>query len=178
MAANKKEFWELAPGDIVDKKHTIIDQLGRGNYSLVYLASSTGITKHNTNRLVVLKVLKPSPTSPFGVSDFEEKLARNEIATLRREHKGVGLDNTDGGRAKLLMPAGAFNCGSLERPILLFTELCGPSVHEFARSCNDGRMPWSMARRTIDDTLTAVQFLHERGIGHGGTYATNWRPVY
>lgn len=167
MASGKSDTLILAPGDVVGGRFTVIDQLGRGNLSTVYLAKSSVPGQHHEHQLVAIKVPKPN-ASTIKVSEFEGQLARKEIESLRRDQSEVDSGRSDAARAKLLMPDGAFEHESLERPILLFAELCGPSVHEFVQTFADRQMPWAMARQTIDDTLTAVHFLHERGVGHGG----------
>lgn len=85
MASSKSDALILAPGHVVGGRFTVIDKLGRGSFWSVYSAEPSAIVNHDTHRLVALKISMPSMVLPFGVSDFEEKLARNEIASLRRE---------------------------------------------------------------------------------------------
>jgi hypothetical protein len=54
---------------------------------------------------------------------------------------------------------------------LVFTQLCGPSVFEYAIGCPGRRLPWKKAKRIITDTITCLHFLHGHGIGNGGEQA-------
>jgi hypothetical protein len=71
-------------------------------------------------------------------------------------------------RASFLLPDEIRSTGHLG---LVFTQLCGPSVFEYAISCPGRRLPWKKAKRIITDTITGLHFLHGHGIGNGGEQA-------
>jgi serine/threonine protein kinase len=145
-------------------------QLGKGNFSSVYLAEHIDTVHSESSPLVVLKVPQPSVMARFGVADFELKLARKEIANLRRNQFTSNSALNADGFAKLLLPDDAIGSGQLGYAALLFTDLCGPSVFEYTRGLSGTHLPWAKAQQTIADVVDALLFLHANGIGHGGKH--------
>lgn len=136
--------------------YRVLVQIGRGHYSTVWLASHTQTARQ---QVVAIKIPKESARSN---SDFEVNLARQEIPCLAASH------NDEETLAKFLLPTETMRIDSLNCTALVFNDLCGPSVHEFAKGSPDSRLPCAMARRAISDVVDAVEFLHRHDIGHGG----------
>ena len=152
----------LVHGDrISDKRYEIISEVGKGNFSQVYIARDT---QQNSSPLVALKVLKPDPELD-DVTPFEERIPTGAIPAL------VEQEASD----KLLVPSSLFDVPSpmCTYKVLVMTALAGPNAFEYARAHENGRMPLEVALVTIKDAVSALTYLHRHNIGHGDFHNRN-----
>lgn len=138
-----------------DTGYHLLTAVGQGNYSTVVLAKKTRSCS-NKRDLVALKILADT----FEVPTFEQKLALGHIA----------LDQGLKHRRHILFPKEQFTVDfeGDRISIMVFDQLCGLNLFEYARGCPNNRVPLRMAKLAILQAVKGLKGLHDSGIGHGG----------
>lgn len=141
-------------------EYSIIGGIGKGNSSKVYIArEKTGQTACHRS-LVALKVLYPDEDE---FVTLEERIARGELPHFIRHSCEQVLMPT-----KLVVFAMSGGASETPQQILVMPTIGGPSIFEYARGRDCGRVPLPMAVLAIEDAISALKFLHKHDIGHGG----------
>jgi len=141
-------------------KYTVSSQIGLGNYSSVWLTESTQSKEQRGGKLVAIKILHENGSAGDGL---EMSLAKRQVS--------LNADILHAGIQRLLLPTSVFdlitNSGS-KRSAFVFKNIYGPSIYEYAKGCPDQRIDWDVGKRSIQDIISGLEFLHLNGIGHGG----------
>ncbi|KAK6370016.1 hypothetical protein LTR64_005256 [Lithohypha guttulata] len=146
-------------------EYSIIGGIGKGNSSKVYIArEKTGQTACRRN-LVALKVLYPDEDE---FVTLEERIARGELPHLIRHSCEQVLLPT-----KLVVFATPGGASETPQQTLVMPTIGGPSIFEYARGRDCGRVPLPMAVLAIEDAISALKFLHKHDIGHGDFHNRN-----
>src|SRR5690554_1152666 len=136
-------------------RYGIMNRLGSGSFSTVWLAYDKSSTEH---RFVALKVLTAEATTRACVGSLlytgEKKLGKSFVVEV--------LD-----RFEITGPNGVHQC--------VVTELLGPTVKavlfDVARRF-PSKLGVPLRKRLVMECLTAVRELHSRGVMHGGAYSS------
>jgi serine/threonine protein kinase len=156
------------PGEVLSdgpRQYTISSQIGLGNYSSVWLAESAQSKEQHGGKLVAIKMLHESDSVGDGL---EMSLAKGRISLdVEALHEGI---------KRLLFPISIFDLitsSGSNRLAFVFKDVYGPSIYEYAKGCPAQRMDWDMGKRSIQDMISGLEFLHLNGIGHGGKSPTS-----
>jgi serine/threonine-protein kinase SRPK3 len=147
-------FYPVELGDEVhNKRYRIIQKLGYGSYSTVWLARDT-----QRNSFVSLKFLCA-----------EDSHQTSEAEILR--HLGANSDHP--GRQFVLTLLDQFEIQSVNGTHrCLVTEALGPSVGRMKEVAVNYtyRLPLSVSKRVATQFAKGVAYIHSRGVVHGGMY--------
>jgi serine/threonine-protein kinase SRPK3 len=138
--------------------YVVLHKLGFGSYSTVWLAQDT-----QTSRLVSLKIGTAHAADEDIASRSDEltilaHLADNVTTAAGSKYILSLLDSFE-----VESPNGTHTC--------LVMEPQGPSILDFCNRCEPYRLPGGFARIVCPQLATAVEYLHSRGIVHGGSFS-------
>jgi serine/threonine protein kinase len=129
------------PGTVIGQ-YKLIEQIGEGGFSLVYMAEQT----HPVRRKVAFKILKPGMGTRQVVARFEAE--RQAVALM--DHPNI---------AKVL-DAGATSTG---RPYFVMELVKGVPITEF---CDQNHLTLRQRLELFASACSAVQHAHQKGIIH------------
>lgn len=145
-------------GDYLNNgRYWIMNRLGSGTFSTVWLAFDGNSTEH---RFVAVKVLTAEASERASVASLlhmgEKKSGRSFVVEVLDSFETTG-------------PNGVHQC--------VVTELLGPTleavVEAIARQGLTPKLGAQSRKRLILECLTGVAELHSRGVVHGGAYCSS-----
>ncbi|KAL0953477.1 hypothetical protein HGRIS_004707 [Hohenbuehelia grisea] len=152
---------DLQPRQCLNSRYEIIERLGQGQHSTVWLAHDK--TRHSSQ--VAIKVLKNTTTALQGTDVYELEVLQT-IAKLadRLPHQA--------GSSHVLHLLDHFRVkGEDNDHLCLVTKVLGPHLLSVQRSFEASRMPLSLVRHVTRQILEALAFLHDScNIVHTGTH--------
>ncbi|KAI0140538.1 kinase-like domain-containing protein [Xylariaceae sp. FL1272] len=139
-------------------RYRVLHKLGWGGYSSVWAARD-----QDAGRYVAVKI-SVSERQP-GAEDRQLQVMRAIAASYSR-HPGAASVMKMLDHFKLDGPNGTHQC--------MVFELLGPSVSDVLDvRFVDGRLPAALAKKVARQTLLALDYLHQHGIGHGDLHTRN-----
>jgi WD40 repeat protein/tRNA A-37 threonylcarbamoyl transferase component Bud32 len=138
----QQSLGDAGPGQIVDGRYKVLEQIGEGGFGIVYSAEQL----HPVRRRVALKIIKPGMDSRQVVARFEAE--RQSLAMM--DHPNI---------------AKVHDAGSTEfgRPYFVMELVRGLPITEFC----DGENLGTVERLELfTGVCNAVQHAHEKGIIH------------
>ncbi|KAL0953476.1 hypothetical protein HGRIS_004707 [Hohenbuehelia grisea] len=142
---------DLQPRQCLNSRYEIIERLGQGQHSTVWLAHDK--TRHSSQ--VAIKVLKNTTTALQGTDVYELEVLQT-IAKLadRLPHQA--------GSSHVLHLLDHFRVkGEDNDHLCLVTKVLGPHLLSVQRSFEASRMPLSLVRHVTRQILEALAFLHD-----------------
>lgn len=114
--------------------------------------------QYRTKQYVAIKIIVAEGAEPY-----------REISNLNLLSSSKA---TQDGSAQVVSLVDHFTiCGPNGTHACIVLELLGPSVSVYSDHCmRSGRLPPHAVKRIARDTLLGLQYIHSKGIGHGGTY--------
>ncbi|HSB55741.1 MAG TPA: protein kinase [Gemmatimonadales bacterium] len=139
----------FAPGTVLDDRYEIGREIGRGGYSIVYLA-----TDRTLGRQVAIKLLVPPPSA---AQTAKERLRREVLAARDLGHTNIVAiyDFVDAG----------------ERGSIVMEYIDGPDLA--LKVAEGGPLPAEMAARVGREVALALSAAHRRGILHRDVKPSN-----
>ncbi|KAM3471613.1 hypothetical protein MY5147_005752 [Beauveria neobassiana] len=149
---DKGGYHPITIGDILNKRYTIVDKLGYGGYSTVWVARDMQQEKYIALKIGVAKSRMHEISIMKSLSDLRSSLTANPVS-LSGFHAIPRLldDFTIHG------PNG-------EHPSYT-TDLAGSNL---AKSLNSGMFRTDVARALAVKLVSAIAYMHGRGYVHGG----------
>jgi len=140
---------ELAVDRILDQRYRILEPIGAGGSSQVYLAQDTAL-----GREVAIKVLDPHAASDSTLRKLFVKEAR---ALAQLSHPNI---------------VGVFDVGEVDGlPFIVMEHVAGSSLKQ--RIERSGALPLADAVRLTDGIASGLAFAHSRGIIHADMKPSN-----
>ncbi|HUQ17689.1 MAG TPA: serine/threonine-protein kinase [Candidatus Saccharimonadales bacterium] len=140
---------ELAVDRVLDQRYRILEPIGAGGYSQVYLAQDTAL-----GRQVAVKVLDPAAAADATLRRLFVKEAR---ALAQLSHPNI---------------VGVFDVGEVDGlPFIVMEYVAGTSLK--ARIERTGPLPVGDAIRFTDEIAAGLTFAHSRGIVHDDMKPSN-----
>lgn len=135
-------------------RYRVLHKLGWGGYSTVWLARDKEL-----ERYIALKI--SISDQPSAQVDRQLQVMR-AIRTSSLEHPGAASLTKMLDHFQLDGPNGTHQC--------IVLQLTGPSVLDVLDDrFVDNRLPGDLAKRVACQALLGLDYLHQHGIGHGGT---------
>lgn len=143
-------------GDCLDHgRYKVLHKLGWGGHSTVWAAKDQRLDTYVAVQVSVSE-------RQNGKFDRCLRVTR-KLAPSSSAHPGAAFVMQTRDHFTLDGPNGTHEC--------LVLELLGPSVTDVLEvRFRDGRLPAEIARRVARRTLSALDYLHSHGIGHGGAF--------
>jgi non-specific serine/threonine protein kinase/serine/threonine-protein kinase len=138
----RPEIKDIAPGELIDGKYRLLEELGSGGMGVVYLAEQ----EEPVRRPVALKVIKLGMDTRQVVARFETE--RQALAVM--DHPNIAR----------VFDAGATETG---RPYFVMELARGVPITEY---CDRHKLPTQERLRLFIAVCQAVQHAHQKGVIH------------
>ena len=147
--AKTRRLTELAVDRVLDQRYRILEPIGAGGSSQVYLAQDTAL-----GREVAVKILDPHAAADNTLRKLFVKEAR---ALAQLSHPNI---------------VGVFDVGEVDGlPFIVMEHIAGSSLKQ--RIERNGALPLADAVRLTDGIASGLAFAHSRGIVHADMKPSN-----